>query len=356
MNFKRSAALQTRSGLRHLAVLPALLLIATTALGENKITTTEDAPAIGRCARTTACRFRPRFSTSPTSAGGSTETSQIRSSTPTSTPSSGRSMPGDDGFCLSLPRKSGQHGRDPGLICMADTGETCFFTNPEGETFSSPPPNPKDQIQIEELIGGIELVDNPEGVCADCHIGENPFNIHPEDPMFQAAKQELGSLFPSSWPTPIIPDHADWPENPLPIEWLGPTEGPGCDTCHVGSGQAGGRLPLVSTRYPRYCSEVLNTAIGESPGHPAPATMPPSTFAHADANHDHRTWLMAACESRPGDGTVVPFNPATRDHGATTGGRDSLRLHQLGSRHQRLARRHPVLVHRWWVRRERDHA
>ncbi len=297
---------------RFAALITALLLIATAATGQNSIVTTEDSDGYRTLCENNGVPVPPTvldLTDFRWRLYGDLENPFINTGLDAELWSFDA---GADGFCLSLPRKSGSTVEVLGMICMADTGETCFFTNPEGETFSSPPPDPNDQIQIDELIGGFDLVDNPEGVCADCHTGANPFIVHPEDPMFQAAMQEIGSLFPSSWPTPIIPDHSDWPANALPIESLGPTEGPGCDTCHASSGQGGdqvgGRLPLLSTQYPRYCEEVLAASIGEHPADPAPATMPPS-YSDADANHDHRDWLLAACQSRPGGGTVVTFDP-----------------------------------------------
>jgi hypothetical protein len=227
----------------------------------------------------------------------------------------------DDGICLALPRGgAGQAATVVGMICMGWNGMTCYFTNALGETFS-----PIEAIAIDELVGGTDLVNAPEGVCSDCHAGENPFIIHPEDPAFATV---LG-IRPNEWPTPIVP--ATFPGNPDPLAQLGAVADGQlrCDGCHTNGGP-GGRLPFVSNAYDGFCDLVLAPAVGQSP--PLPTTMPPTGCAPEDEEctrcapddeectnlwggvadyDDHVTWLTDACDVAPGVGVVVPFNPPT---------------------------------------------
>lgn len=145
----------------------------------------------------------------------------------------------------------------------------------------------------------------PEGQCTDCHAGENPFIIHPNDPAFVAAIASVPRIFPDAWPTPIVP--ALFPGNPEPLDQLGPvSEGQlRCDTCHA-QGGVGGRFPLPSTDHLRYCAEVLAPAVGEDPN--IPYTMPANGLDGSQFG-DHKGWLAAACDVAPGGGVVVPFVP-----------------------------------------------
>ncbi len=234
-------------------------------------------------------------------------------------------MAGPDGICMALPR--GNMGAASasvvGVICMGWNGKTCYFTNPSFTSF-----NPIAAIGIDELIGGTDLEDAEEGTCSDCHAGENPFIIHPADPAFTAAVASVSRVFPDAWPTPIVP--MSFPGNPEPLDQLGPVASGQlkCDSCHH-QGGPGGRFPLLSTDYPRYCAEVLAPAVGEVP--PISPTMPPASVCVDDTDCpvgetceggmcardagiaadyvDHIGWLEAACDVGPGSGVVVPFVP-----------------------------------------------
>ncbi len=208
-----------------------------------------------------------------------------------------------DGVCMALPRASApppSQATVVGVICMAWNGTTCYFTNAANTEFDQTA-----SIPIGMLVGGADLEDAPEGPCSDCHAGENPFIIHPNDPAFIAARETVSSLFPDNWPTPIVPEA--FPGNPEPLDQLGPvTNGQFmCDDCHrLG---VAGRLPLVSSSYPEFCNLVLAPAIGQSPG--IPNTMPPSGSGDLTDYADHVAWLSAACEVGQGGGVVVPFVP-----------------------------------------------
>ncbi len=221
----------------------------------------------------------------------------------------------NDTVCMALPRAiQGSEAALVGMICMAPNGNTCYFTT-NTEEFSFPTADDSG-FPIEEMIGGTDLEPaaglSIEGVCSDCHAGENPFIIHPEDVGFEVlipplVDQQLHR--PNAWPTPIVPE--SFPPNPQPIGHLGPVPAgqAGCDdgACHNIH-----RFPLLSTDYPGYCNEVLKPAIGEVMG--IPNTMPLSTTGlEVDTYADHVDWLLAACEAPPGGGVIVPFTPPPLD-------------------------------------------
>lgn len=206
-----------------------------------------------------------------------------------------------EGLCLALPRRGIGHEPDIlGMICMGrETGNVCFFARPEDAKDTDFPSI--GAIGIDKLIGGFDLVGNPEGICSDCHAGENPFVVHPFDPQFIAAEGVVGSFMPQVWPTPIIPDHPDWVPNPAPLDQLGPATGQRCDSCHTPANA--GRFPLISDKYPGYCSIVLDNAVGDGAATP---TMPPAGNIADYA--DHKGWLQAACNTSGDGGWVGPFH------------------------------------------------
>ena len=219
------------------------------------------------------------------------------------------SFQGDNGsFCLALPRQAGSASEIEvlGMICMSRAGETCFFTADGEQTLNSPGPT----ISIDSLMGGDNLIGNEEGVCADCHAGANPFVVHPNDPAFVNAAAQVGGFMPTHWPQLNIPDHPDWPPNPDPLETLPPTTGQSCDAfaCHSAGGVAG-QLPLLSPDHPGYCNGVLRSAVGENPDPDAANTMPPGDPDGIDAYDAHRDWLLGLCDTAPGEGQVVRFEP-----------------------------------------------
>lgn len=122
-------------------------------------------------------------------------------------------------------------------------------------------------------LPGSAVDSNGEGVCSDCHAGDNAFVNHPgtATDILAASTNKWGDAkhlpareywFPSRWPEPIVPvfdseTHGPWPQNPGP----GPSshEGSVCFGCHVKS-RVGGRFPSVSDQLPGYCERVFATA------------------------------------------------------------------------------------------------
>jgi hypothetical protein len=206
-----------------------------------------------------------------------------------------------NGVCLALPRYIIREGRVTdeiklfGVICLGiQTSKVCFFDNPNGTYFTR-----NVEVPISQFRGGVDLVANGQGVCSDCHAGENPFVIHPQRAAFAAIGR---SLMPLAWPDPKV--DASWPQNPGPTALLDAvSSSQSCTSCHrVGSA---GRFPDVSTQLPCYCAVVLGTATGTS----SRQTMP----LGGDRNQyiNHISALLAACRAPPtGGGVVVDANYA----------------------------------------------
>lgn len=208
--------------------------------------------------------------------------------------------PGAEGLCLALPRYV--PGTDDislfGLICLSTTtNKACFWDNPTLRTFKRGEPRP-----IQDFVGGFDLDANAQGVCSDCHSGENPFIIHPQKPAFERLpRRRMGT----AWYEPIV--HPNWPQNPGPTPVLDALTTNGrCDSCHQAG--AAGRFPALSTELPGYCASVLRTAVYGRYVAPetAPATMPPAGAPPGNYGDDIST-LLALCDAPAGTGKIVPF-------------------------------------------------
>jgi hypothetical protein len=213
------------------------------------------------------------------------------------------------GICLSLPRHTAEVGgltKITGVICMGiESSKVCYFDSPgdvyfEGGWTRGPHP-------MSDFVAGAALATNGGGECTDCHAGENPFIVHPDEPAFRdfAADRSIDLRFPDEWPEPIVV--ADWPMNPGPIESLGAVPGGerGCTTagCHV-RGPGSGRLPMGSMdELTSWCYTILPTALSRP-------TMPP---AGAPGNYTaHRTVLNRLCQT-PRSG-VIRFGTGPTDN------------------------------------------
>jgi hypothetical protein len=222
--------------------------------------------------------------------------------------------PRTGGVCMAMPRIKSGGGNDfaasLNLICMARTGETCFFAH-EDEEDAGPeiPPVVEFGQPITSFKGGTDLVGGPGGACSDCHIGDNPFIVHPLDPAF-AGNLSAVSIFPSQWPKPVVP--ASFPGNPPPIEALAPLSPAGagdCNQCHGVGSNIGGRLPQVSSAHPQFCNMVLQGALTDVSVGPSytPPTMPPGATITTQTNQTE--WLFDACQSVLGTAQVIRFDP-----------------------------------------------
>jgi hypothetical protein len=209
------------------------------------------------------------------------------------------------GVCLALPRyPSDDPGRASlfGIICLGtQSSKACFFDNPRGVRFARGVEEP-----LSSWVGGTDLVPNGQGVCSDCHAGENPYVVHPEKKPFASLLAET-SIKPLSWYDPLV--DASWPQNPGPTSLLAGVGSAGrCDNCHR-AGASAGRFPELSGDLPGYCSAVFENAVRGVP----PGTMPPFGLdqsqyaAHIEA-------LRNACRRPRTKGEVVPVD--AKDDGA----------------------------------------
>jgi len=205
------------------------------------------------------------------------------------------------GVCLALPRspKGSKEADLLGVICLGtETSKACFWDNPNDKTFTKGVP-----VDIDQFVGGFDLVANGQGVCSDCHAGENPYVIHPEMSAFSSI---TSNVYPGSWYQPLVA--AMWPQNPGPTGVLSGVSSTGkCDSCHKQGGN--GRFPDVSLALPGYCDFVLKNALDKSfPGaSPNPGTMPPYGADPADYTA-HINRLLQACDNYPSVGEEVPVD------------------------------------------------
>lgn len=204
------------------------------------------------------------------------------------------------GFCLALPRyDAGNQAQLFGVICMGyQTGKVCYFDNPRGVYHE------KDrEIDFRDnFVGGLDLVANGQGVCSDCHAGENPFITHPDVTAFADYMNAVDfRTMPSRWHIPLV--HGTWPLNPGPTYILDAVSSPGqCNSCHSAGGN-GGRFPRVSYPLPGYCGSVLENAVW--PG----GTMPPNGQAGIDSFANHIAALRSSCNNPKGQGQVIDDVP-----------------------------------------------
>jgi len=205
------------------------------------------------------------------------------------------------GVCMALPRSTGNTISLLGIICLGtQTSKSCYWDNQRNK--QQFPIQKGTVVPLSDFAGGAELFMGSGGVCTDCHAGENPYVVHPGQPM------DLPTIIPNWWTDPLV--HPSWPQNAGPNSIL-----PGialaagdrsCLQCHARP--PGRRFPEVSTAIPFYCNIVLPNAIGK--------TMP-SAGGNAGPFKKHIDALMAACKKPPSGEVVV--NGATQTD--PTGGR-----------------------------------
>lgn len=169
-----------------------------------------------------------------------------------------------DGICISLPRYSSDPNKVSdasasavGIICLGrDTGNACYYDTGNVKANSS--------RALKDFLNGSNVTN---GVCSDCHAGENPFIAHLQGPL------DLGARSRSpKWHEPLI--RSDYPQNPGPLTLLDSVSLPAgqqsCLGCH-NSGYAG-RFPDILAlnlhSFNRgdgpisdYCSAILTSAM-----------------------------------------------------------------------------------------------
>lgn len=196
------------------------------------------------------------------------------------------------GLCVALPRVAGSMISALGIICLGiESSNACFFDAANVPVGS--------KMNIEDFQSGATL---SNGVCTDCHAGENPYVVHPAGPLNMWPDNQ-----PRAWYTPLI--KPSWPQNPgpfgmlaqVPINPLPPANDGSCLTCHK-QGQYG-RFPDILAlnswkgSESDYCRVILKSAIGN--------TMPGPGSAH----DKHVQAMLAFCgQSTPPSGEVPPPN------------------------------------------------
>jgi hypothetical protein len=203
------------------------------------------------------------------------------------------------GICVANARRKNGTTDFFGVICQGTNGKVCFWD--QGGSCKKPPgcfpftdhlvlPLRGGAVTIASAIPGRAPTSGPrwvggaglpsgvagsngEGVCSDCHAGENAFVNHPgtATDILGASTNRWGGAthlpsrqywFPSRWPDPIVPSfdsekRGAWPQNPGPGSSSHADSG--CFSCHR-KGGAGGRFPSLSRALPGYCERVLATA------------------------------------------------------------------------------------------------
>lgn len=200
------------------------------------------------------------------------------------------------GVCMALPRSTGNTITLLGIICLGtDTSKSCFWDNQRNKQGFNIPKNTA--VPLAEFAGGADLFLGSGNICTDCHAGENPFVVHPGQPMDMGNK-----IVPKTWSEPFV--HPSWPQNAGPTNVLqGITLNPGersCMDCHAKPPSI--RFPEVSTAIPQYCDIILPNAISK--------TMPPTSPGSNASYAKHKDALLAACKQPPSGGVVI--NGATQ--------------------------------------------
>ncbi|MEJ2618808.1 MAG: hypothetical protein P8163_00830 [Candidatus Thiodiazotropha sp.] len=204
------------------------------------------------------------------------------------------------GLCVALPRFQNEDTISAlGMICLGtESSNACFFDYGVVDK--------NQEIEPEELISGADLAN---GVCTDCHAGENPYVVHPNGPLDMWPDNK-----PAQWYTPLI--KSIWPQNPGPfgalslvdINPLPPENDKSCIECH--NQDLFGRFPDVlllnawranyDGNTSNYCRVVLNSALT-------------STMPGVGSLYDqHAKAMLAFCKQTPTPPGVVP-PPETGD-------------------------------------------
>lgn len=159
------------------------------------------------------------------------------------------------GVCIALPRRSSTSATTfslLGIICQGTvSSRSCFWDSASGQTISTTetvtiPTSPK-------IIGGAALDANGQGVCTDCHAGENAFIVHPGTAL------DVPNRTPQGWGRPLV--KGTWPQNVGPGKEMD-TPGYDCTGAGCHSKQDGRRFPRLED-VGGYCS-IAQTAVGST--------------------------------------------------------------------------------------------
>lgn len=200
--------------------------------------------------------------------------------------------PATEGACIALPRVDGNTISALGIICVGkQTSKACFWDNQEDdlngdlEVFDI---GINEDVDLIKFAGGADLLGSANGVCSDCHSGENPFVIHPNTALGMPALGTL-DIMPNDWYDPLV--HPLWPQNAGPTTILDNNNVPSpgdCTSCHYQ--EYAGRFPKISSAISGYCTFVLNNAVIR--------TMPPGDAGNPDYS-EHVDALQDLCSEDP---------------------------------------------------------
>jgi hypothetical protein len=189
-----------------------------------------------------------------------------------------------EGTCIALPRSNGNSIKLLGVICLGKvSSKACFFDN---QVDGQQVPVPKGTVKaLSSFAGGPALDEGSGGICTSCHMGENPFILHPKTALGMPALR--GLALRGQWYSPMV--SSNWPSNPGPGGLDAPEGSAGdCQECHTAGG-SGGRFPAFTSAGRNYCG-ILAKAIEK--------TMPPSTPGDPDYKV-HADALLEACFTAP---------------------------------------------------------
>lgn len=122
-----------------------------------------------------------------------------------------------NGLCIALPRaiRPGETNAGQieilGIICQGSKNSTaCFWDYPKAPTDQKIKPG--ESKSIGDFANGLTFrPDHPGGKCTLCHIGANPFLIHPDEVAFSLPKLSL-----PEWYFPLLGTKSGFPDNQSP--------------------------------------------------------------------------------------------------------------------------------------------
>jgi hypothetical protein len=160
------------------------------------------------------------------------------------------------GVCIALPRRTNSAATSysvVGIICQGVvSSRSCFWDSKNGQTVLTSETNLP--VPGAKFVGGADLNTNGQGVCTDCHAGENAFIIHPGSALALAP-----NTIARNWVRPLI--HPSWPQNAAPGSEMN-AAGSACSGCHNKSD--GRRFPRMEDLSPGGWCFVANTATGNT--------------------------------------------------------------------------------------------
>lgn len=234
----------------------------------------------------------------------------LSGSSPTTDPETGIELwaytdMNEPGVCLAVKRKFNESAGHFDLICLGmESSKACFF---ESKGFSNET-NLDSAVDLSTLDAGQDT--NVAAPCTRCHVGENPFIVHPSDPAFSAAletKAGIGGMI--SWNASDVFEaiHVDWPPNPPLLDLEEIYSEQRCSDCHVSD--YAGYFPDIAgtpdpTAYSSYCSLVVK---GVLEGASNFSKTMPLLNPDAPGFELHKDYLLAMCDQGD-EGELVDNN------------------------------------------------